>query len=252
MQTFFSERKRIFWVVVHTLLEMMPISSTAHIQYILPHMPDYETHILHAPAACVFFVYLTPLIYQLVIQKPWRHLFSWVLAGIIACGITVVIYLLLYNTQIQSVSPLYGMLVTAGLMLLTSYMQLSGTYTTPHLVGACVVGIAQGVAIIPGISRLAITYAAGRLCHWHHTCAFQFSCALAVPAYVGYWMYASGVFHHPLCVSWTDTLVLTVACIGAYGLLWMTSWLLASGRSWYFSLYVIFVCLFLYTYGSSA
>lgn len=50
---------------------------------------------------------------------------------------------------------------------------------------ACIIGLFQAVAILPGISRSGTTISAGRLLKWNTTEAITFSFLLAIPAILG-------------------------------------------------------------------
>jgi undecaprenyl-diphosphatase len=67
------------------------------------------------------------------------------------------------------------------------------------------VGIAQALALIPGISRSGATIATGRFCGWNWTSAARFSFLLAVPTILGGEMLESLKGNHsmdvPICLT---------------------------------------------------
>jgi undecaprenyl-diphosphatase len=79
------------------------------------------------------------------------------------------------------------MLICTGLILALT-MKIPQNYATRTSVGlftALAVGVAQGVAIIPGISRSGSTIVCGMFCGLQRETAARFSFLLSIPATLG-------------------------------------------------------------------
>lgn len=57
--------------------------------------------------------------------------------------------------------------------------------TSPHLLDPFWIGLAQAIAILPGVSRSGATISTARALGWNWDTAFQFSFLLAIPAILG-------------------------------------------------------------------
>jgi undecaprenyl-diphosphatase len=78
------------------------------------------------------------------------------------------------------------LLVTGGFLALTRWMDKKGRpFTRMGWIDAFVIGIAQGVAIIPGISRSGATISTGLFLGLNQELSGRFSFLLSIPAIVG-------------------------------------------------------------------
>jgi len=112
----------------------------------------------------------------------------------IACVATGVVGIPLYLFAVDLAGQLSGGLfisLIGVLLILTGIVQLAsesvgGTFREqPTLVDACLVGAAQGIAILPGISRSGMTTSALLFRSYDPPVAFRLSFLLAIPASLG-------------------------------------------------------------------
>ncbi|MCB9709151.1 MAG: undecaprenyl-diphosphate phosphatase [Myxococcales bacterium] len=101
-----------------------------------------------------------------------------------------------------------------------------------------VIGIAQGIAVLPGISRSGITLACGLLLGLSALDAFRFSFLIAIPAIVGATLYTMLTEHFGQIV-WPP-LIWGAALAGGSGYvaLLIVKRVLQQQRLWWFSLYL--------------
>lgn len=225
--------------IFHTIIEMFPVSSSLHMKLLASHISESDMYAAHVPAAFVFAIFVVPLGIELIWNRAWHRLMQWCVCGIIADGITSIGYVIqLYYTVPQAY--LYvGIVITGSVLMYLSVLvrNISGS-PDPTYTGAAYVGAAQVATLIPGISRLALTYAVGRIVGWSHRCAFIFSCALVVPLYTAYGVYA----YYSNVVAWhitqSDMLILAATMISAYAMLYVTYYTFAYGYAWIFALYL--------------
>jgi undecaprenyl-diphosphatase len=123
--------------------------------------------------------------------QPQNALVSFIL---IACLATGIIGIPLYLYAVDFVGRLSGGLFIAligVLLILTGILQLAsesvgnGYRNQPTLVDACLVGAAQGIAILPGISRSGTTTSMLLFRSYDPPVAFRLSFLLSIPASLG-------------------------------------------------------------------
>lgn len=156
----------------HTIAESLPISSSGHmmllsklIKRVCPsfakgEISEQEERLMHLPTLGILTIFLGiyfPLWANISLPKA---LFTWAFPLYIANGITALLYFLIPRKK-RSFFPLpLGFLIT-GMTLFALTLLPRGTVTELSFLKASLIGIAQGCALLPGISRLAFTYTTG-------------------------------------------------------------------------------------------
>jgi len=195
--------------LVQGLTEFLPVSSSGHLA-VLEHLwklpPESRlplTTMLHGATALAVIFYFAPLLVRLI-RGLWardaaRRVSSWRMAGFIAlatipAGVVGVVSSDIIDRAFSS-PLLVGLmlLVTGGVLFGTRFAQAghwgqSSPGDSPREIGwvrALLVGIAQAIAITPGVSRSGATIASGLYLGMDRKEAFEFSFLLALPAIVG-------------------------------------------------------------------
>lgn len=139
-----------------------------------------------------------------------------------------------------------GLLVTAGVLLLTSRLQNRGeggkgpAETT--LLDALLIGIAQMFAPLPGVSRSGLTVAAALALGLSRAWAVGFSLLIMIPAVLGAVVFQVRKVDPALLTG--DRVAQTVAAtvlaglVGYGAIIWLVK-IVRSGRMWYFSVYLV-------------
>lgn len=187
--------------LIQGLTEYLPVSSSGHLS-IFQNLtgtgaPDLLYDLtLHLATVCATLVYFGKDIVKLLIEffkgfrpsplpKDEGWYFGW--AVIFGSIPTAVIGLLLEPAvKGASSSMIYigvALIVTAMILWVLSYIP-QGNRKICISIGL-IVGIAQGVAVFPGISRSGMTLAAALICGLKADEAFRFSFLLALPAICG-------------------------------------------------------------------
>jgi undecaprenyl-diphosphatase len=111
----------------------------------------------------------------------------WVFVGSIPTGIIGIAFKSSLERFFGSVPFVGAMLVVTGLILLATRFTPRNRITRERIgyATALAVGVAQGLAILPGISRSGATIACGILCGLDREVAGRFSFLLSIPAIVG-------------------------------------------------------------------
>ena len=172
-------------------------------------------------------------------SEGWRC--GW--AILMACVLTALIGLPLKGVvEHMMASPLAvgcGLLVTAGLLALVPLIPERSQALSWK--AALIVGIAQGLAVLPGVSRSGATIASGLLMGLAVSDAFRFSFLISVPAILG------ASLLEGLKLYRGGTAPLPEGCLLAVGAAFVLGWLalklmrrlVLSGRWAYFGLYCL-------------
>ncbi len=185
--------KSILLGIIQGLTEFLPISSSGHL-VIFQKLMGFKSNrltlnvFLHfgtlIPVIIIFWRDIRKLV---TFKKDRRHLTWLILIGIIPTGL-IGILLEDFFVQLFSSTLITGfMLIITGLMLYLAE-QLSNTYKNIDdfkFNNAIIVGLAQGMAIIPGISRSGSTIVASLLQGLNREEAARYSFLLSVPVIFG-------------------------------------------------------------------
>jgi undecaprenyl-diphosphatase len=186
--------------LIQGLTEFLPVSSSGHLavaQYFLPGFSQpglLFDIVLHLGTLLAVLVYFRREIWFMLRalgpgsgDPTWRRL--WIL---LAVGtIPAVVAALLFGDLIEeSFSALWvvgvGWIVTGVLLLSTAPLKESERNLGDwKLTDALAVGLFQGAALLPGISRSGSTIAGGLLRGFSHDASARFSFLLSIPAILG-------------------------------------------------------------------
>jgi undecaprenyl-diphosphatase len=202
----------IFLGIIQGLTEFLPVSSSGHL-VIFQHLIglknpelllDISLHVGTLLAVLIFFwADIKMMIYESIglvgnlFQKqnpssktqqfPHAALIAWIITGTVPTALIGI----LFSSFVQKMfgSPFFVgfMLIVTGAILGASRL-IPDHFTKKSHVGLMVsiaVGIAQGVAIIPGISRSGATIVCGLFCGLNRELAGRFSFLLSIPAIIG-------------------------------------------------------------------
>ena len=253
----------IFLGIVQGLTEFLPISSSAHIRILGEFLPSAQdpgatfTAIMQIGTEIAVLIYFRSDIARLVISS-----LRWItrsdeisdqrrrearLAGLILIG-SIPIFLLGFFGQeyirenFRSLYLIAFTLIIFGLLLglLDHYGKKIKDLDSLKIGEGLAYGIAQSLALIPGVSRSGATIAMGRALGYKREAALRYSFLLAIPAVLG-----SGAFElmnsisKPLnAFSMGETLVATITAF-VIGYL-VISWLMKYVQSKSFMPFVIY------------
>jgi undecaprenyl-diphosphatase len=237
--------------VVQGAAEFLPISSSGHLA-VLEHLwrvPEsarlpltVALHLGTAVAVVVFFARrIGGIVAGLFSGEPGRCRAAWRMAGMIAAAsVPAAVVGLGFGDAIDRAfaSPIF-----VGICLLVTGAVLFGTrFLTPGCAGlgwrrAVLVGLAQAVAVLPGVSRSGATITAGLYSGLGGEAAFEFSFLLSVPAVLG----AAALELPELASTGLDPaaagLGAAVALASGLAALWLLRRAVAGGRLHFFAYY---------------
>ena len=195
--------------LVQGITEFLPVSSSGHLA-VLEHLwklPSESrlplTTMLHGATALAVIFYFAPQLVRLI-RGLWasdaaRRGSSWRMVGfIVLASIPAGVVGVMFSDMIDRAfsSPLLVglmLLVTGGVLFGTRFAQVGHWGQSPFgdsprvngWVRAFLVGVAQAISILPGISRSGATIASGLYLGMEREKAFEFSFLLAIPAIIG-------------------------------------------------------------------
>jgi len=202
----------IFLGIIQGLTEFLPISSSGHLvifQNLIglknPEvLLDISLHIGTLLAVLIFFwadikmmIYESIGLIRTVFRKqnssskiqqfPHAALILWIVIGTIPTALIGILFSPFFQKMFGSPFFVGFMLIVTGAILGASRF-IPDHFTKKSNVGlmlSIAVGIAQGAAIIPGISRSGATIVCGLFCGLNRELAGRFSFLLSIPAIIG-------------------------------------------------------------------
>ncbi|OQY35633.1 MAG: hypothetical protein B6241_00120 [Spirochaetaceae bacterium 4572_59] len=248
----------IFLGVLQGVTEFLPVSSSGHLLMMrnilgLGEVPVFFDILLHVATLIVVVVMFRKKIIELL-----ASLYKWgvrkaddadkrnmKLIGIIliCVFITGVLGLFIQSLDLGStpkvVFPLY--LVTAVILWMTRKASSGKTYDNLTLTDGIITGIAQGIGVLPGISRSGITISAGLYRKMDRDVAAEYSFLISIPAILGAVILDMKDASDVLSLVSVPVLAVSfiVTIISGFLALSLLVRLINSGKFYYFSFYLI-------------
>jgi undecaprenyl-diphosphatase len=136
-----------------------------------------------------------------------------------------------------------GFLVSAAFLLASGVVSGARGEVTSWM--AMAIGLAQGVAVLPGISRSGVTIATGMLFGLRGSEAFRFSFLISLPAITGAAVLEAIGTDHMGSLAGVAWLGGAIAMVTGYVALVILQRIILIGRMWMFALYLVPLGLFL-------
>lgn len=239
--------------ILQGLTEFLPISSSGHLvigQKLLDiDLPGNAFEVvLHIgtlmSVVTVFRVELKTLLFNLN-DSSNRYYISAIAIGTIPAllvGLLLKDYISLIFDNIRFVSV---SLVFTGVMLITSKFIIKRNVKLTLFIGI-VIGLAQAVAIIPGISRSGTTICMGVLMGLSASEAAKFSFLLSIPVIIGAGLLtAMNIETIPFGLDIILLGILFSYLVGWFSLKWLLT-ILSTGKLYWFGVYCLIIGLFVY------
>jgi len=182
------------------LTEFLPVSSSAHLVFVpellgIPKPPLLFDVLLHLATGLAVVLYFRRDLTGLIIdgykgQGEARKLLFW----LVLASLPAVILALAFSDLVKAafgspINPAFLLLVTAAMLFSADYAKGQKEMAGLGAVGAFLVGIFQGFALLPGVSRSGSTITAA--CWWglSRQAAARFSFLMSIPIIIGAGIY---------------------------------------------------------------
>ncbi len=180
--------------IIQGLTEWLPISSSGHLavaQDFLPSPPPVLFYVLlHLSTLLVILLYFRRPVLSILKAFAMRDFDSragrlglFIAVGSVPTAVLGYTFQNLFKTFYDNLIVVGFALLATGLLLFFSAWRQGSRDL--NYVDALITGIAQGIAIIPGVSRSGVTISAELLREVDRRIAFEFSFLLSIPAVIG-------------------------------------------------------------------
>lgn len=173
----------LFLALIEGITEFLPVSSTAHLMLAAKLLSLNETEFLKTfeiviqggAVSAVLFLYLKKLFSQPELIKK-------ILVGFLPSGILGLIFYSWFRFFLTQLELALVMLFLGGVILIVFEKFFVGREKTEiSLRDAFLIGLAQSLAMIPGVSRALVTFITARGLGYSRKTAVEFSFLLALP-----------------------------------------------------------------------
>jgi len=181
--------------VIQGITEWLPISSTGHLRiaesYLRLSLPVFFDVVLHVGSLLVVLLVFWQDIAKILKAIAHRDFKSengrialYVVVGSVPTAVIGFVFKDLIESLFDNLLAIGVALIITGSFLFVSERQKNQNKSLNYL-DSILMGVAQGVALIPGISRSGITITTGLLRKVDRQAVFKFSFLLFIPAVVG-------------------------------------------------------------------
>lgn len=241
--------------IVQGLTEFLPVSSSAHLVFAehflsLPRPGVVLEAVLHLGTAVAAAVLFWPDVRRLVraglgrgsgdADRSYRRL-AWLLVAATAItGLIGLIFQAPFERMFSSVRGTAAQLMVTGVILLLARERGRRRMLDARLPDAAALGVAQAISIVPGISRSALTIAAGVWAGMTREEAARVSFLMAIPALVAAGLFSLRNLGDAFALGYTPAQLLVgfavSALFGMIAIRWLMEWI-RRGRLLLFAVY---------------
>jgi undecaprenyl-diphosphatase len=246
-----------YWLLtVQIVVESFPISSSTHVkllelflislQYPIESWCSNEllNHLAHGPTILILALFFYPrwsfLLYN--IRRCWRLIIKLCMRVAVADLITCGFYIGIKQCVVPPSTIGVGMVVTAVALASLHWCPTKNAHAPWNWPRVLLLGCAQGVALLPGISRLALTFVTARWMGISPRKSFEISFLIQWPLIAAAFVHAVGTLYlHDALGQFLHTdilLIMLVSTIIAWYALRITNYCAMTGRLWWFAWYM--------------
>ena len=183
----------ILWGLIQGLTEFLPISSSGHL-VLIPELlerdgPDLATSaMLHLGTLAAVIVYYRADLARIArFDRAGRRLLTLLVIGTIPAVIIGLVFGSVFDRINENPEAVAVALIFTGVVLLSTTLLRPGDRTADNISprDATLIGVAQAIALVPGVSRSGMTISAGLGRAMRRLEAARFGFLLGIPAIAG-------------------------------------------------------------------
>lgn len=234
--------------LVQGLTEFLPVSSSGHI-VLFGSIFSLDNLLLLSIVAHLGTLFAVLFCYRKKLKALICRPFNKTNINLLLATIPTIIIVLLFNSFFKSgfsVSAIvWGFLVSAVLLFVADFKADGKNYFNKRK--SLLMGVAQGLAVLPGISRSGTTLVAGLMMGVEKNEALDFSFLMSIPIIIASAVYEGiDLIKNPVSVNWVGMIVVLISSF-IFGVLSIKLMLkiVKKNRLFYFSFYLIFLSLLL-------
>ncbi len=240
--------KYIFIGFIQGITEFLPISSSGHI-VLFGSMFNLDNLLLISIVAHIGTLFAVLFCYRKKIFELIRHPIDKTNLHLIIATIPTVIIVLIFNKFLEdnfsTKTLIWGFLISAVALLIADLKKTGTKQITKS--SALYMGLAQGLALLPGISRSGSTLVCGLLVGVEKKEALDFSFLMSISIIIASAVYESiKLFTLQLTVNWLGIFIVMITSF-IFGILSIKIMLkiVKTNKLYYFSIYLIVLSLIL-------
>jgi len=231
----------IILAVIQAATEFLPISSSGHLVLFssLLSSPDvFFFTILNFASLLAVLIFTRKEIYKLItFDKKYKKMWVFLIIGTIPAALFGFIFRDFISSQFQSLKFVgFTFIFTGAVLLLTKETK---TFAKINTTNSLAIGLAQAIAIFPGISRSGMTISSARFLGIKPEEAFKFSFLLFIPISFGAMILEAGNFYF----SWSLLVSFIIAFLLSLVFLNLLHKTVKKGKFWMFSIYCFIIGL---------
>lgn len=239
----------IFYIligIVQGLTEFLPISSSGHV-VLFGSLFELDNLLLISVVAHVGTLFAVLFCYRKRIWELVRHPKNKTNLNLIIATIPTIIIVLLFNRFLEdnfsTKTLIWGFLLSAILLVIADFKRESVKPVDKRT--ALYMGLAQGLALLPGISRSGSTLVTGLIVGANKEEVLDFSFLMSIPIIIASAVYESfKLFSAQITVNWLGIFIVMITSFifGIISIKLMLK-LVKKNRLFYFSIYLIVLSL---------
>lgn len=234
--------------IIQGLTEFLPISSSGHI-VLFGSIFQLDNLLLLSVVAHLGTLFAVIFCYRKTLKELIIKPFNKTNLNLIIATIPTVIIVLLFNVFLEehfSINSLvWGFLISAVLLLIADLKKEGKKPINKR--NALYMGLSQGLALLPGISRSGTTLMCGLMIGVEKQKALDFSFLMSIPVILASAVYEGiKLFTEPVAVSWLGIIVVMISSF-VFGILSIKLMLkiVKKNKLYYFSFYLVILSLIL-------
>lgn len=231
---------------IQGLTEFLPISSSGHV-VLFGSLFELDNLLLLSVVAHVGTLFAVIFCYRKRLVELVKKPFNKTNINLLIATIPTVVIVLLFNHFIEdnfsTKTLIWGFLLSAVLLIIADFKKDS--FRPVNKRSALYMGLAQGLALLPGISRSGSTLVCGLLVGVEKNEALDFSFLMSIPIIIASAVYESiKLFTMQLTVNWLGIFIVMITSF-VFGILSIKLMLkiVKKNKLYFFSIYLIVLSL---------